>query len=203
MAYNSAIPQPTDQISVSQGQLLANFQAISTFVNVNHVDFASPDQGKHKFVTMPSQGAAPAFLATEIGLFNQNAVPTVRNDLWMARGAGTPFPITGYANGIVGAVLANAAVSWTYLPSGLKIISGQNTTSGGTLEITFNNTAAGGLTGFPGFSSFISSIQVVRIDNSGSSTTVMRVKSFTLTKATFGLANGSTDSTFFWSVMGL
>jgi len=68
MAYNQNIPQPTDQISVSQAQLLANFQAIQTLVDVNHVDFASADQGKHKIVTMPQQAGAPVTGGTEVAL---------------------------------------------------------------------------------------------------------------------------------------
>lgn len=59
MAWQPNIPRPTDEISQSQADLLGNFQAINTLVNVNHEDFGDPNEGKHKFVQMPEQGAGP------------------------------------------------------------------------------------------------------------------------------------------------
>ena len=59
MAYSPNIPQPTDIPANSQPQLLANFQGINTLINVNHIGFDVTDQGKHKWVSMPVQLAAP------------------------------------------------------------------------------------------------------------------------------------------------
>lgn len=79
MAYLNTIPQPTDQESQSQAQLLNNFDAINTFVNVNHVAFNGADQGKHKFITLPQQAVVPPGIgaypptmsATEYGIYNK------------------------------------------------------------------------------------------------------------------------------------
>ena len=199
MALND-VPQPAQSLNVTQAPIRSNFSTIDTTFSIDHAAYGSANAGKHNKVSFPLQLAAPVFAANEMGLFNQNTVVTGRPDVWMARAGAAAFPITGYANG---AIVANNAVSWTYLPSGLKIIGGQSTTAGGTKTIIFNDTANGGLTGFPGFSSFVCYIQVVRIDNSGGSTTVMRVRTFTLLQTVIGLANGATDSTFFWSAMGL
>jgi hypothetical protein len=201
MAYLPNIPQATDYQDASQPQLLENFTQLNNIFAIDHATFnAASNNGKHNKVTFPTQAVAPSFSAGEMGLFNQTAAPTAQPDVWMARGTATPFPITGFANGTIS---GNNATAWSYLPSGFLVIGGQNTTASGSVTITFNSTAGGGLTGFPGFTSFVCFIQAIRIDNSGSSTTVMRVKSFSLTQAVFGLANGSSDSTFFWVACGL
>lgn len=202
MAFNANIPQPNDVIAISQADLLNNFAAINTYVNVNHVAFNNADQGKHaqvQFPVGPLGGQPFTYSAGEIGLQSLNQTPTNIPDIWMSRGTSPAFPITGSANGTIG---TNTAVSWTYLPSGLLMLSGAATTTSGTVTITYNATGSGGLTGFPGFSSYITSIQATRIDNSGSSTTLMRVRTFTLTQCVFGLSNGSTDSQFFWTILG-
>lgn len=202
MSYNSNIPQATDQLAVSQGDLLNNFGSVQSLVSVNHVNFNGPDQGKHaqvQFPIGPLSGQPFTYATGEIGLQSLNQAPTNIPDIWMTRGTGTAFPITGSSNGTIG---SNSAVSWTYLPSGLLMISGTATTTSGTVTITYNATGSGGLTGFPGFVSYITSIQATRIDNSGSSTTLMRVRTYTLTQCVFGLSNGSTDSQFFWTILG-
>lgn len=113
MAYNPSIPQPTDLPSNSQPQLLNNFQSISTLINVNHVNFDLPDQGKHMFVTMPYQTSVPATLSTEVALFAQTSVNTGNIELYMRK----------QTNGSVLSFTEKEAVTsssgWTYLPSGI------------------------------------------------------------------------------------
>lgn len=132
MAYNQNIPQPTDLLSVSQGDLLNNFMALQTLIDINHVDFASGDQGKHKFVTFPVQGAAPVFLGGEVGLYNLlPGVPfplTGQNELFINKSNGTNIPITASAQ---------ASPGWTYLPSGLVVKWGTATANPGSTLITF------------------------------------------------------------------
>ena len=73
MAYTSNVPLSTDRFKDSQPVLLNNFMEIASLVAVNHEAFNLPDQGKHKFVTMPVQAAAPpvgAFVAGETGFYN-------------------------------------------------------------------------------------------------------------------------------------
>jgi hypothetical protein len=197
------VPVPGQSLGASRDLINANFITIDTAFSVDHVPYmnggpATP--GQHNQITFPNQTMVPTFSAGYIGLFNQNAAPTSIPDIWMARGTATPYPITGYANG---SITSNQANFWTYLPSGMIMIGGQNTTSGGTITITFNNTSQGGLASFPGFTSFVGYITAIRVDNSGASTTLMRVKSYNLTQIVFGLANGSNDSTFLWSALGI
>lgn len=132
MAYQNNIPQATDDISVSQSDLLNNMAAIETLVMVNHVDFNSGDQGKHAQVTFPLGPLAgqPFTYATgEIGLQSLNQLPTSVPDIWMTRGTGTAIPITGSLK---------ASSGWTYLPSGIILKWETIAVSGpGNVVVTF------------------------------------------------------------------
>lgn len=87
MAYNNNIPQPSDLLSQSQSDILNNFSAIFTLVGVNHVNFGSADQGKHKWVTLPSQAATPpagsGFAPTELGVYNAVYATSAQQELFI------------------------------------------------------------------------------------------------------------------------
>lgn len=114
MAYNQNIPKPGDLISVSQGQILANFQAIQTLIDVNHVDFADAgNMGKHKFVTFTDQTALPPVAAgTDLNMYNAVDGNTGLQELWIGNSAGSTIPFT---SGIF------ATPGWTFIPSGIMI----------------------------------------------------------------------------------
>jgi hypothetical protein len=82
-AYLNNIPQPTDQLSVSQGQLLTNAASIKSLIDIDHVDFASVDAGKHNKVTFPVQAVTPTFQATEFGIWNELDPITLTNQIWL------------------------------------------------------------------------------------------------------------------------
>lgn len=130
--YNPLIPQPTDQLSISQGDLLDNFQALQALIDVNHVDFASGDEGKHKWVTFPVQVAAPAFAPGEVGLYNKlPAAPfplTGVDELFIQKSNGTNIPMTASQQ---------ATPGWTYLPSGILLKWGNATALPGSNTFTF------------------------------------------------------------------
>ncbi len=71
MAYNNNIPQATDEIKVSSGQIRENFSQIGTVFSINHEDFNTDNAGKHKFLQMPAQVAAPVTSADEGALFTK------------------------------------------------------------------------------------------------------------------------------------
>lgn len=113
MPYQENIPQPNDQLSQSQNDILGNFQAIKTLVDINHVTFGGADQGKHKFVTMPEQGAAPATLANEGALYTAQGVYNTEAQLyWRRESNGVVVPFT---EGL------NANNGWARLPTGALI----------------------------------------------------------------------------------
>ena len=199
-SYSPNVPQATDDPSLSQSQMLQNFQVLATDFAINHGPYSGVNEGKHTVITMPVQSPAHTFLSTEIGLQNLDAAPSNQPDIWLTRGnAGQSFPMTGFANG---AVSGNNATAWTYLPSGFLIIGGKLTTSAGTVSVTFNTSASGGLDGFPGFTTFVCYILATPI-NAGASVQTIKVTSFNTTSATFALVNGAVDETFFWTALGL
>jgi len=67
MTYTPDIPAPEDTPSVSQGQLLTNFQQINTVFGVNHVALspAVANSGKHNFSSFVEQGTEPTAGASE------------------------------------------------------------------------------------------------------------------------------------------
>ena len=81
------VPTPTQTLGQTNAPILSNFTTIDTGFSVDHITFGAAGVGFHKQVTFPDVTASvPSFLAGQMGLFNENAVPTSRNDIWMARG---------------------------------------------------------------------------------------------------------------------
>jgi hypothetical protein len=114
MAYLDNIPQPNDQISVSQGQILANFSALKTLIDVNHITFDIPDQGKHKLVTFPDNAGPHATGATEINLNNEVDATSTYQEIYITRdrGGAENYPFTAGLN---------VESGYTILPSGLLL----------------------------------------------------------------------------------
>ncbi len=117
MTFQRNIPQPGDLISVSQDNLLQNFEAINDSYDVNHVLFNQTGDGKHKFVEMPAQTSDPAGATTEVTLFSRTKTlpSTGVVDLWYKRNnEGTAFQLTGPNP-------TNATKGLTFLPGGLLL----------------------------------------------------------------------------------
>lgn len=72
MVYSPNIPQPSDDPSQSQDLILQNFQSINTVMNVNHENFDTVDQGKHKFVQMPQQASDASTGVTEGAIYTKD-----------------------------------------------------------------------------------------------------------------------------------
>jgi hypothetical protein len=143
MAYLPNIPQPGDLLATSQGNLLGNMQAIMALIDVNHVDFASSDQGKHFVVTLPVQADSPpsgyTFINNEVGLYCYNNALTTDNEVYI------------HTNMSGGAVIAEvpltasnqASKGWCYLPSGIILKWGSGSTSGSTSIVSVNGPGLG------------------------------------------------------------
>jgi hypothetical protein len=71
--FKNTIPQPNDDLSVSQGDLLLNFQSCNTSFGIDHYPFTdlTANDGKHNKVTTPviTPNAYPTTLANEPVLF--------------------------------------------------------------------------------------------------------------------------------------
>jgi len=143
MPYNENIPLATDLKSQSQADIKENFTQIKTLVDINHVTFGDGDQGKHKYVTLPEQGADPGLVeASQATVYTkQSAVTTNTGLFWQGEG-------DGVAAGDVIEMTAkkiNGDLGYTYLPSGIIIHFGKGTATGGGAGAL--NTFTGG--GFP------------------------------------------------------
>jgi hypothetical protein len=105
MAWNPNIPQPTDSLSQSQADILANFQALDPLFN----------DGVQNWVTLPVQGSAPATAASELALYSKSVSGTPQ--LFMRQQSnGTEFDFTS----------AGATTNgWARLPSGIILKWGQ------------------------------------------------------------------------------
>lgn len=130
MAYQQNIPQPTDEPSSSQNDLLQNFQAINALVNVNHEPFNGADQGKHTKVDLARSGAAPAPSGTFGVLYG--LLSGSETELFYKNDAGTEQQLT---NKTVSSSGTNYAFD---LPSGIKLRFGKVNTSGVNTNVTFN-----------------------------------------------------------------
>lgn len=127
--FQPNIPQPTDQISASQNDILQNFQSIAVTFDQNHVDFnaGAGVAGRHTFVQLVPQVPVPAFAGTP--------------GFWSSTAAGNPIMLHTAAGSDVNiserAFTANNS-GWSYLPSGLLLKFGRAQTNGlGFLSLVF------------------------------------------------------------------
>lgn len=153
MAYNPNIPQPSDLLSQSQSDLLNNFMAIQTLIDVNHVDFAdATNQGKHKWVTFPLQGAIPpagsGFASGELGLYNATSSLTTQNELYINKTNQATVVQVATTASILSSNSAPAQNSfgWTMLPSGIVLKWGNFSGFTGLNAVTLTTSAADGPT---------------------------------------------------------
>lgn len=140
MAYQSNIPQPTDQLSKSQSDILNNFQALAIAFNLNHVDLNAPTQGKHDFIEVPVKTPAPVTSAGEIGLYTKTSTFTSQPELVLLKQLGSTAPAASIEFSSAGYVVGNSTTpGWAIFPSGILIKWGRAVTSGaGVLNVTLN-----------------------------------------------------------------
>jgi hypothetical protein len=154
MAYLPNIPQSTDQLSVSQGNILNNFSILGAIAgNANPSSTSINTSSGFNWIYLPSQGAIPpagaAFSAGNIGLYSAINTATTFNELYINKTITGPtvvqIPMTAYSTS------NGAEQGWSYLPSGVKIAWGFATiVAVGFITITYNS-AGGAGTNFPGF----------------------------------------------------
>ena len=143
MVYDPDIPQPKDDISVSQGELLANFQGLNTQFSINHValDDTTGDAGKHKFVTFVQQPGVPETKGDEYLIVAQDDAGTP--ELFARPQSNAPsFQLTK-AGFIYGGLIPEVAVNWDQTGviqgSSLNVASVTRPGGSGTYLVTFTN----------------------------------------------------------------
>lgn len=116
MAYNQAIPQPTDRLRTSQGDLLNNFANAGGLGSM-----LNPNQGYLRF---PNQGGDPTFAPPTLGMFGKTAYTV--NEIFVnkniAGGLQAQIPFTASTLSTTAPVLFQD--SWFFLPTGYLIKTG-------------------------------------------------------------------------------
>lgn len=117
MAYQSTIPQPTDRLRTSQGDLLGNFAATSGGLGT----MLNPNQG---YIQFPNQGGNPTFTGAQPGFFAKTAYGV--SEIFVNRNIVGPaqqqIPFT--ASTLSTTAVAPGQHSWFFLPSGYLVKTG-------------------------------------------------------------------------------
>lgn len=183
MTFQPNIPQPSDLISVSQNDILQNFQSIDTAWNVNHEDFNAVSAGKHIKLELTNQSPAPAGSASQFLLFSQTS--SGQSETWYRRNAeGTAYQLTGKNP-------TTSTKGSTFLPGGLLMqwdfLTGASKNDGAV--ISFLNT----------FSATPYSIQLTASRN-GTSTNVLNATSVSSSGFTLRTSSNSNDGVWYLAI---
>ena len=173
MAWNQNIPQPGDKLSQSQADLRGNFQALDTYVQVDHVALAAADQGKHKKVSYVSQAyvapiLGPATAINEAIIFSRDSIAVPGTTALFFKGPN----LAAIAPAAEFSFALKAAAGYTILPSGIYIQWG---TGNGNAQQNF-------AIAFP---TACLNIQVTETGNGGTFRHFMKVDLTTITTAHF------------------
>lgn len=148
MAFLPLIPQPNDQISVSQGDILNNFTILGAIAgNANNSSASLNATAGFNWIYLPPQGAIPpagsSFAAGNVALFSANNATTTKNELYINKqnqATTVQIPCTASTLSSNSAPASNTGM-WTYLPSGILLKSGSAT---GALSGVVTVTPTGG-----------------------------------------------------------
>ena len=182
ITYYTLTPLASDSISDTQPKINQNFIGTNAWTAVDHEEFASPNAGFHKKVTLTAQSPAPSFTGTQLGIYNFVNPTTTKNEIYVTKynnNVLTDIPITASS-------FNNASGSqdsgYSYLPSGLILKWGLKdvTLSSNVGSITFPspfpvNALNGQLT--LGVTNLIGKVAVIYITNLTANLIAFRVES--------------------------
>ena len=97
MTYNPNIPQGSDDISVSQVDLLGNFGSLNTVYAVDHVAYdAMTNLGKHNKVTFVRQSVTPPIPVgtTRVAIYGALPVAGTQTELFAVDQTNKPWQVT-------------------------------------------------------------------------------------------------------------
>lgn len=188
MAYKNSIPVASDLLSQSQDDILNNFAAIKTLIDVNHVTFDAAGQGKHVIAEFPVQSPVPTTGAGEVGLYCQTSAITGNPELVYApESAATTYEFSSAVKNEKG---------YAMLPSGIIMKWGSGTVNANTTAVATFEAGAG----VPAFTT-VYNVQVTREGSTGE-TGVLYYQAVTTTNITvFNTADASKK--FFYTIIGV
>jgi len=136
MSFNAAIPQSSEDPSVSQGQLLTNFGQLNTIFGNNHITFnAGADNGKHTFCQFPEQGAGPVTAVDEGAVYTKQSAAGSTELYFRRESNGTELPLTGLP--VTTVVAGGYTVNAITTPWGITINWGSGALVAGTMAVTW------------------------------------------------------------------
>ncbi len=207
MAFLPNIPQSTDKLSISQGNILNNFQLLGSIAgNANSASASINGTSGFNWLYLPSQGSTPpagaAFPAGQIGLYSFVNPSTGFRELYVNKTITGPtviqVPMTaGKVTSQNPVAFTGQSTGWSYLPSGALMVWGNGTTGGSNfVQITYTS-----VSGFPGFSVGGNPI-VTRLNTATSSTNFVYVKASTINNFDVYSSAGSANVAFTWFAIG-
>ena len=131
MAYTDNVPQSGQTLGQTQVPINQNFTIIRNVQKINHIDFDSAGEGKHKFLQMPNQVTAPTTLINEIGAYAKSS--TGSNLFLRSESNGSEYKITAFDDTKFAVFATNTKYEtvpqdtfggWTFLPGGLLLMYG-------------------------------------------------------------------------------
>lgn len=208
MAFLPNIPQSTDKLSISQGNILNNFQILGSIAgNANPASASLNATAGFNWIYLPSNGSSPpagsAFPAGQIGLYSFINPNTGFRELYVNKTITGPtviqVPITaGKVTSQNPVAFTGQSTGWAYLPSGARMVWGNGTTGVATnVLITYTSVA-----GFPAFT--VGAVPIVtRLNTATSSTNYVYVQSSTINDfRVYGSTGASTNIAFTWFAIG-
>lgn len=199
-----SIPQPTDQLSVSQGNILNNFTILGAIAgNANPASSSLNTNSGFNWIYLPTQAgsippAGASFPSGNVGIYSATNPNTSLNELYVNKplsASTVQVPMTAYTLGGT-----NSGNGWCYTPSGLLMAWGRSTTGGSTtVTITYSSE----LTNFPGFNTTNAFPQLTRLTGSVPTTNWVVLTAYNQTTFTVGSSSGGTGVQFAWFVIGI
>lgn len=198
MSYSPNLPVSGDTLGGTRDRIRTNFQEIDSVMAQNHVAFNNADEGKHKFLQMPVQAAAPATAASEAAFYVKDDGSGVAQFFVKGEQTGSEYQISTMTSGADAAIAefgtntaytGNHLGGWTFLPGGLILQYGRYSKSDGTTSVVT----------FPrAFPNAVFNVTATRVD----SRSVVTVQSVNTTTVTFTNGSGTSTRTIYWQAIG-
>jgi hypothetical protein len=194
--FTPNIPTSGQSLGVTRVPFFNNFNTINTTISVNHVAMNDANQGKHKFLQMPTQGSAPSTAADESGVYSKKVASI--NNLFFAQGNRakqyqlTTVVATSNGDSRFGTFTnysGNNSGGWTFLPGGLILQYGKFEGLGQNPTVTFP---------VPFLNP--SSVYSVTVTPVASSTMEFVVNTITATTFDYRLSAIPTSGAYWWAI---
>lgn len=144
MAVNTNVPQSGQSLGETQSVIQTNFSDISDRFDVNHIPYNNTGGGKHNFLQMPEQAVAPTTLANEAGFYSKEGTnPAESNIFFRGENNGFEYQLTHAVSASTTEFGTNTNYTgtqnggWTFLPGGLILQYGRETTPVNNGTVTF------------------------------------------------------------------